>query len=523
MKKLFTKFLPVLILALAVTLGVIGLAACGDGGEDNGQTVALESIAITTPPTKTAYTEGESFETAGMVVTASYSDQTTKAVTSYTYSPSGALATTDSSVVVTYTEGGVSKTATQAITVAAVEVKEADFEFTGSAVIENVTYNIVLSGYDDNTFVLDPGQNAATVSGTYSFEDGIGYTFNFSDSASTVVKSTFDNTEKEHSISYLLRLGDLGSGTVTLTLKDEDFVSQVKDGKDALVEDAMFIGELVFGSVYEFTLTLDADAGTCNIECTLSWFSTTGTFTFENNVFTITVGETSYKSVYDPVTGSYTIPYVVTGDRGTFNCPLTYVVNAPVFTGSYNLYGGIDFELTFSKDGTCFVDVTTAYQSMNATYDRTGTYKIVDGNYVLTIGDKTFTSSYDAETDTYSLDYVLAGNDTTIEVTLTAEGIHALTLYADVNMRYGEMEAELIFYADGTCFLDITFPKLNNWNSTFDKTGTYTVSEGVITITIDGEDFSSTYDNETNTYSIDYTMKGSDTTVEVPLEGALWE
>ena len=38
-------------------------------------------------------------------VTASYSDESTKAVTNYTYSPEGALALTDETVVVSYTEG----------------------------------------------------------------------------------------------------------------------------------------------------------------------------------------------------------------------------------------------------------------------------------------------------------------------------------------------------------------------------------------------------------------------------------
>ena len=81
----------------------------------NGKEVA--SIAITTAPTKTSYTEGETFDPTGMVVTATYVDETTGAVTGYTYTPSGALATTDTSVTISYTEGGATKTATQAITV----------------------------------------------------------------------------------------------------------------------------------------------------------------------------------------------------------------------------------------------------------------------------------------------------------------------------------------------------------------------------------------------------------------------
>jgi len=79
----------------------------------------LSSIAITTEPTKKAYSAGETFNHAGMVVTASYSDGQDAVVNpgAYTYAPNGALAATDTAIVVSYTEGGVTKTASQAITV----------------------------------------------------------------------------------------------------------------------------------------------------------------------------------------------------------------------------------------------------------------------------------------------------------------------------------------------------------------------------------------------------------------------
>jgi hypothetical protein len=48
--------------------------------------VTLSSIAITTKPTKTTYTVGESYSGAGLVVTATYSDKSTKKVTDYTVS-----------------------------------------------------------------------------------------------------------------------------------------------------------------------------------------------------------------------------------------------------------------------------------------------------------------------------------------------------------------------------------------------------------------------------------------------------
>ena len=83
------------------------------------QAVTLSSISITTPPTRTAYTEGDTFDPTGMVVTATYSNGDTETVTGYTITPSGALATTDTSVTISYTFAGVTRTATQAITVLA--------------------------------------------------------------------------------------------------------------------------------------------------------------------------------------------------------------------------------------------------------------------------------------------------------------------------------------------------------------------------------------------------------------------
>ena len=79
----------------------------------------LVSIAITTPPTKTSYTEGETFDSTGMAVTATYSDESTKTITDYTYTPNTALATTDTKITVSYTEGEITKTAEQSITVTA--------------------------------------------------------------------------------------------------------------------------------------------------------------------------------------------------------------------------------------------------------------------------------------------------------------------------------------------------------------------------------------------------------------------
>ena len=80
----------------------------------------LMSIAITAPPTKVDYTKNEALDLTGIVVTATYNDNSTADVTaSCTFNPSDGttLTTSNTSVTASYTEASVTKTATQAITV----------------------------------------------------------------------------------------------------------------------------------------------------------------------------------------------------------------------------------------------------------------------------------------------------------------------------------------------------------------------------------------------------------------------
>ena len=87
------------------------------GNEPSEYSNALDCIEITTAPDTTAYTAGQKFDPAGMVITAKYFNAPEAVVTNYTISPSGGLATTDTSVTISYTEGNITKTATQKITV----------------------------------------------------------------------------------------------------------------------------------------------------------------------------------------------------------------------------------------------------------------------------------------------------------------------------------------------------------------------------------------------------------------------
>ena len=82
----------------------------------------LQSIAVTTPPDKTEYTAGETFDLAGMAVTAAYDDETAAEVTGWSVTPE-TLAENDKAVTVSYTEGDVTVTAEMPVTVKPAEKK----------------------------------------------------------------------------------------------------------------------------------------------------------------------------------------------------------------------------------------------------------------------------------------------------------------------------------------------------------------------------------------------------------------
>ena len=77
--------------------------------------VALDSIAVTTPPTETEFAQGADIDLTGMVVTATYTDESTDEVTGYTFVPT-VMASDTTEVTISYTENGVTKTTTQAVT-----------------------------------------------------------------------------------------------------------------------------------------------------------------------------------------------------------------------------------------------------------------------------------------------------------------------------------------------------------------------------------------------------------------------
>lgn len=135
------------------------------GGAGGG--IKLQSIAITAPPARTSYLAGETFDPAGMVVTAAYSNGATLAATGYAVEPSGPLADGVTAVTVRYTEGGRSATATQPITVIhrllsiSIETPPAKTEYQAGEVFDPAGM-AVLAAYSDGGSAAVTGYTVPT-------------------------------------------------------------------------------------------------------------------------------------------------------------------------------------------------------------------------------------------------------------------------------------------------------------------------------------------------------------------------
>lgn len=138
----------------------------------------LTAIVVTTKPNKLTYEYGDALATTGMVVTASYSDSQTKTVTGYSCSPTTFSTIGNQVVTVSYTENGVTQTATFNVTVNRKSVTKptwkSNLTYTGSA--QSVSSTSYWNNYNTSYMTIG-GTTSATNAGTYiaTFTPGSNY------------------------------------------------------------------------------------------------------------------------------------------------------------------------------------------------------------------------------------------------------------------------------------------------------------------------------------------------------------
>ena len=209
-----------------LTVDLDKLFVAGDGVKFASSTPAtLTGISVKTAPTKVIYTEGENFDKTGMVIEATYSDSTKKDVTTYTVTDGNNLAAGKSTVTISYTEGGVTKTCTQAITVNAV-TPPAPVKLTGISV-----------------------KNAPTKV-TYNEGD------NF-DKTGMVIEATYsDSTKKDVTTYTYTPTGALTTANTTIT------ISYTEGSETKTCTQAITVNAVTPPAPTEYTITFDGNGGT---------------------------------------------------------------------------------------------------------------------------------------------------------------------------------------------------------------------------------------------------------------------
>ena len=94
-------------------------SCCAEEAPEPENKVTLSSIDVASNPTKMLYVAGEKFEPSGMVVNATYSDNSTKELKDgeYTYSPTGTLTENNTNITISYTDGGITRETEISITI----------------------------------------------------------------------------------------------------------------------------------------------------------------------------------------------------------------------------------------------------------------------------------------------------------------------------------------------------------------------------------------------------------------------
>lgn len=179
-----------------------------EGGETCTTTLAvtvthrLSAITVTTKPNKLTYEYGDTLATAGMVVTANYSDSQTKTVTGYSCSPTTFSTIGNQVVTVSYTENGVTQTATFNVTVNRKSVTKptwkSNLTYIGSA--QSVSSASYWNNYNTSYMTIG-GTTSATNAGTYIATFTPGSNYRWADGTTTAINVNWTINKATGSLS----------------------------------------------------------------------------------------------------------------------------------------------------------------------------------------------------------------------------------------------------------------------------------------------------------------------------------
>lgn len=173
---------------------------------------SISSVAVKTAPTKTSYEIGDYFDPTGLVITATYSDNTTSDISyatsasSFSFTPSTSTALTTDNTSVTITYGG--KSCSQAITVSAAKTLSS-ISLSGytTSFMEGDTFSF---GGTVTAHYSDSSSDNVTASATFS-----GYNMTALGNQTVTVSYTYKGVTKTATYNITISQGTLSSITVT--------------------------------------------------------------------------------------------------------------------------------------------------------------------------------------------------------------------------------------------------------------------------------------------------------------------
>ena len=327
----------------------------------------LTGISVKTAPTKTSYIAGQNFDSTGMVITATYDDGTTADKSSgWTITDGNNLTTGKTSVTISYTEGGVTKDTTQAITVAAKELSSIsvrtaptetsyiagqDFDSTGMVIEKKYNDNSTdtATGWTvtDGTNLTE-GKTSVTISYT---EDGV--TKTTTQAITVTEKAVSSIAVKTQPSKTVYNAGESfnAAGMVISVTYDDGSSEDVSTGFIVTPSGALMTSDT--------TVTISYGGKTATVNITVDQYSIDAPSNIQNGSVTVNTNSATVGS---------TVTITVTPDKGyklntltvkdeTGNLLTLTKVNDTTYTFMMPA-SKVMISATFVKDGTCALDDT---------------------------------------------------------------------------------------------------------------------------------------------------------------------
>ncbi len=172
----------------------------------------LDSLEITTAPTKVEYVDGDEFDATGMVVKAKYTDNTSATISEYEVIASSPLTPKDTSITVKYSENGRTRSVEQEIAVVAVALSSIAFTTNPTKTAYYVGDELDLTGASI-TATYNNGDTAdVTEQCTFTPEDGA-----FLSADDTTVTASFTDGEVTKTATASITVTPIALSSIAFT------------------------------------------------------------------------------------------------------------------------------------------------------------------------------------------------------------------------------------------------------------------------------------------------------------------